>query len=197
MTYEKTPYAGGTDPVTALITLQSLGADAVGCNVQPARKNGGIYRGHETYATVPLVAKPNPEFRVSKAGKPSLKWTRKPFASFGSKLPNRSQYAGRLLRNNTGAYQKLARATAGSKQYYLWENQSAVEFGARIFAFRWKSASFHSRERINPTGKKPCSRNLSKGKCPSFAKWRRSRKSKAQIYWILMSVNPASMNKNN
>jgi len=33
MTYEKDGYTlGGTDPVTALITLQSLGADAVGCN---------------------------------------------------------------------------------------------------------------------------------------------------------------------
>jgi len=49
MTYEKDGYTlGGTDPVTALITLQSLGADAVAAIAPPVLKNGGFYYSHET-----------------------------------------------------------------------------------------------------------------------------------------------------
>ncbi len=50
----------GTDPVTALITLQSLGADAVGCNCStgPEPMVGHI-AAMKPYARVPLFAKPN------------------------------------------------------------------------------------------------------------------------------------------
>ncbi len=50
----------GTDPVTALITLQSLGADVVGCNCSsgPARMLE-IIQKIKPYAKVPLLAKPN------------------------------------------------------------------------------------------------------------------------------------------
>lgn len=56
----------GTDPVTALVTLQSLGADAVGCNCSggPAEMVD-IIKAMKPYARVPLIAKPN-------AGKPRL-----------------------------------------------------------------------------------------------------------------------------
>ncbi len=56
----------GTDPVSALVTLQSLGADAVGCNCSsgPAEMVDVIAR-MKPYAKVPLIAKPN-------AGKPRL-----------------------------------------------------------------------------------------------------------------------------
>lgn len=56
----------GTDPVTALVTLQSLGADAVGCNCSsgPAEMVD-ILKAMKPYARVPLIAKPN-------AGKPRL-----------------------------------------------------------------------------------------------------------------------------
>ena len=56
----------GTDPVTALVTLQSLGADAVGCNCSggPAEMVD-ILKAMKPYARVPLIAKPN-------AGKPKL-----------------------------------------------------------------------------------------------------------------------------
>jgi len=50
----------GTDPVTALITLQSLGADAVGCNCSSGPdKMIGIIERMKPYAKVPLLAKPN------------------------------------------------------------------------------------------------------------------------------------------
>ncbi|MFH1360200.1 MAG: homocysteine S-methyltransferase family protein [Candidatus Omnitrophota bacterium] len=61
MTYEKSGRTlNGTDPLTALITLQSLGADAVGCNCSlgPSMMTD-LIKAMKPYATVPLVAKPN------------------------------------------------------------------------------------------------------------------------------------------
>ena len=50
----------GTDPVTALVTLQALGAAAVGCNCSAGpEKMLGWISAMKPYATVPLVAKPN------------------------------------------------------------------------------------------------------------------------------------------
>ncbi|MEA3470885.1 MAG: homocysteine S-methyltransferase family protein, partial [Thermodesulfobacteriota bacterium] len=61
MTYEKDGRTlNGTDPVTALITLQSLGADAVGCNCSTGPEEMiQLIEDMNPYSTVPLVAKPN------------------------------------------------------------------------------------------------------------------------------------------
>ncbi|MCX5837679.1 MAG: homocysteine S-methyltransferase family protein [Deltaproteobacteria bacterium] len=61
MTYEKHGRTlNGTDPVSALVTLQSLGANAVGCNCSAGPE--GMFEliaAMKPHATVPLVAKPN------------------------------------------------------------------------------------------------------------------------------------------
>ncbi|MHB8770307.1 MAG: homocysteine S-methyltransferase family protein [Syntrophales bacterium] len=50
----------GTDPVTALVTLQGLGADAVGCNCSLGPEAMlGMIAALKPHARVPLVAKPN------------------------------------------------------------------------------------------------------------------------------------------
>jgi 5-methyltetrahydrofolate--homocysteine methyltransferase len=61
MTYEKHGRTlNGTDPVAALITLQGLGADAVGCNCSAGPEGMlAMVAAMKPYATVPLVAKPN------------------------------------------------------------------------------------------------------------------------------------------
>jgi len=61
MTYEKHGRTlNGTDPVSALVTLQSLGADAVGCNCSAGPEGMlGLIAAMKPYATVPLIAKPN------------------------------------------------------------------------------------------------------------------------------------------
>jgi 5-methyltetrahydrofolate--homocysteine methyltransferase len=61
MTYEKHGRTlNGTDPVSALVTLQSLGADAVGCNCSAGPEGMlGLISAMKPHATVPLVAKPN------------------------------------------------------------------------------------------------------------------------------------------
>ena len=50
----------GTDTVSALITLQALGADVFGCNCSAGPKEMiPLIRGMKPFAKVPLVAKPN------------------------------------------------------------------------------------------------------------------------------------------
>jgi 5-methyltetrahydrofolate--homocysteine methyltransferase len=50
----------GTDPVSALVTLQALGADAVGCNCSTGPQDmAKVIAAMKPYATVPLLAKPN------------------------------------------------------------------------------------------------------------------------------------------
>ncbi len=57
----------GSDPLSALITLQSLGADAVGCNCSTGPQDmAKVIATMKPYAKVPLLAKPN-------AGMPSLR----------------------------------------------------------------------------------------------------------------------------
>ncbi len=61
MTYEKHGRTlNGTDPVTALVTLQGLGADAVGCNCSSGPEAMlEMIAAMKPHARVPLVAKPN------------------------------------------------------------------------------------------------------------------------------------------
>lgn len=50
----------GSDPLSALITLQSLGADAVGCNCSTGPQDmARVVAAMRPFATVPLLAKPN------------------------------------------------------------------------------------------------------------------------------------------
>jgi len=61
MTYEKHGRTlNGTDPVAALVTLQSLGADAVGCNCSTGPEQMiEMIAKMKPHARVPLAAKPN------------------------------------------------------------------------------------------------------------------------------------------
>lgn len=50
----------GTDPLSALITLQSLGADAVGCNCSTGPQDmAKVIAAMKPFANIPLLAKPN------------------------------------------------------------------------------------------------------------------------------------------
>jgi 5-methyltetrahydrofolate--homocysteine methyltransferase len=61
MTFERDGRTlNGTDPLTALTTLQALGADAVGCNCSTGPDDMVHFIGAmKPYAKIPLIAKPN------------------------------------------------------------------------------------------------------------------------------------------
>lgn len=77
----------GTDPVTAVVTLQSLGADAVGlnCSTGPEAMLPLVAQMAE-YATVPILAKPNAGMPELEDGMTVYRTTPEEFAAVGAKL---------------------------------------------------------------------------------------------------------------
>jgi len=168
MTYEKDGRTlNGTDPVTALITLQSLGADAVGCNCSFGPENMlELLEAMKPYATVPLAAKPN-------AGMPRLEGENTvfdmdaaAFAAFGKRF--------------AAAGVNLAGGCCGTTPAHIEHFRLGVQDAAPV-APRRKSLSAVSSagsyrlfeqnqplhivgERLNPTGKKTLQQELLAGK---------------------------------
>ncbi len=77
----------GTDPVTAVVVMQSLGADAVGmnCSTGPEAMLEPIAKMAE-YATIPLLAKPNAGMPELIDGQTVFNVEPEEFAEVGKKL---------------------------------------------------------------------------------------------------------------
>ena len=88
MSYEKDGRTlNGTDPLSALITLQSLGADAVGSNCSRGPYEMiKILSGLKKYSKVPLVAKPNAGLPKIKEGRVVFDMTEGSFARYAKDL---------------------------------------------------------------------------------------------------------------
>lgn len=156
----------GTDPVTALITLQSLGADVVGCNCStgPAEM-AALISLMKPYARVPLLAKPN-------AGLPRLI---NGVTVFDMDVPEFSGYAQVLI--NAGArflggccgtspeyIRELKNKTAGpSRPVSLSPIFSGVTSARKTVFFGSDHPVKVVGERINPTGKKKLQEELKNG----------------------------------
>ncbi|HYA13536.1 MAG TPA: homocysteine S-methyltransferase family protein [Syntrophales bacterium] len=168
MTFETNGYTlSGTDPVTALITLQSLGADAVGCNCSTgpdAMVN--FIAAMKPYATVPLVAKPN-------AGMPRLKgkdtvFDMGPadFASFGKQFVASGVNLIGGCCGTTPEHIKVLKKEVGNAPVIAPARKSisAVSSARDFKIFDPGSPLFIVGERINPTGKKALQQELLEGK---------------------------------
>ncbi len=157
----------GTDPVSALITLQSLGADAVGCNCSTGPEAMlAFIEAMKPYATVPLAAKPN-------AGLPRLEGEETFFdmdaATFAAHGPAFAAAGVNLLGGCCGTTPEHIRALAGA----LRDAQprppvrtalSAVS-SARSFRLLERNAPLVIvGERLNPTGKKALQQELLAGR---------------------------------
>ena len=107
MTFERGGHTiNGTDPLTALITLQSLGADAVGCNCSTGPEEMiDIIRKLKPYARVPLVGKPNAGMPKLVNGRTVFDMSADKFAGFTERFIEAgvNPYR-RLLRYNTRIY---------------------------------------------------------------------------------------------
>jgi len=168
MTYEKNGRTlNGTDPVTALITLQSLGADAVGCNCSGGPDMMvGLIAAMKPYAIVPLVAKPN-------AGVPRLvgrttvfDMDAREFAAFGTK------FAASGINMLGGCCGTTPDHIAALKESIKNEQPlapSRKSLSALSSAFNFKVLDknkplFIIGERLNPTGKSALQQELLEGK---------------------------------
>lgn len=168
MTYEKDGHTlNGTDPVSALITLQSLGADAVGCNCSTGpEKIVEFIAAMKPYATVPLVAKPNAGVPRLEDSKTIFDMDAGTFASFGRKLAAAgANMLGGCCGTTPAHIKKLAQITANIKPKAPRRKSIAALSSARGFLHMGENQSLLIvGERINPTGKKPLQQELSEGK---------------------------------
>ncbi len=167
MTYEKNGTTlNGTDPLAALVTLQSLGAQAVGCNCSmgPAEMLP-IIKKMKTYARVPLAAKPNAGMPVLREGRTVFPMEPPEFASHAKDLALAGANILGGCCGTTPEHIKLVSRTvsgcaplpvSGPAVSALSSSQRALfislEDGVRIIG-----------ERINPTGKKQLQRELLDG----------------------------------
>ncbi len=158
----------GTDPVTALITLQSLGADAVGCNCSTGPETMVKFiQQMKPYAKVPLIAKPN-------AGLPKLVDGKTVFSM------NAAEY-GDHVNPLLDAGVNLIGGCCGTSPEYIKEINDRVlkvqpspigpnsSFSAITSTRKTVFLGFDQPlaiigERINPTGKKRLQEELRQGK---------------------------------
>ena len=157
----------GTDPITALITLQSLGADIVGCNCSTGPKDMiEVIKEMKPYAKVPLLAKPNAGLPRLVNGKTEFDMGVSEFASYvkdfaeagvnllGGCCGTSPLYIAKIkesvktLKPKAPDTKKISCVTSARKTVFTGFNEPVVVIG----------------ERINPTGKKKLQQELKESK---------------------------------
>ncbi len=168
MTFEKDGYTlGGTPPVSALITLQSLGADVVGCNCSAGPEQMVEFlAAMKPYATVPLLAKPNAGMPRLEGLKTIFDMDAKTFASYARKLmASGATLLGGCCGTTPDHIAALAKAVRRRKPLKPRRASLAALSSARSFLHLDENQPlFVVGERINPTGKKSLQQELMEGK---------------------------------
>lgn len=158
MTYEKNGYTlNGTDPKTAVITLQNLGADAVGCNCSTGPDDMiEIVKAMKPYAKVPLLVKPNAGLPQYENGATTFDMDAETFASHGLALVEAgANIIGGCCGSTPDFISQLSDKVRACKPLPWQEKQ-----GSRITSERMtvtigqEQPTIVVGERINPTGKK-------------------------------------------
>ena len=156
----------GTDPVTAVVVMQSLGADAVGmnCSTGPEAMLEPIAKMAE-YAAIPLLAKPNAGMPELIDGQTVFNVEPEEFADVGKKLVEEgAAIIGGCCGTTPEHIRALKEAVKGipvkaplqTKRRMLTSERKSVEItlDGRFMVIG---------ERINPTGKKKLQAELKEG----------------------------------
>ncbi|RJP57955.1 MAG: 5-methyltetrahydrofolate--homocysteine methyltransferase [Candidatus Auribacter fodinae] len=157
----------GTDPVTALITLQAMGADVVGTNCSTGPEGMlEIIKRQSCYATVPLMAKPNAGMPVLRDGQTVFTMTHQQFAKH---IPAFMEAGVSLMGGCCGTTPDfIAQVHTHFEDKVPLKNivqpVRAVTSRSKTVFFNPDAPPLIIGERINPTGKKTLSTELIKGK---------------------------------
>ncbi len=156
----------GTDPTTALVTLQSLGADAVGCNCStgPAEMTG-VIASMKADARVPLIAKPNAGLPVLRDGKTFFNMDPDEFAGYMDSFIERGvNLVGGCCGTTPGFIRRIKQKTSGVRPVEYQPEKTGVLTSARktVFLGMGRPVTIIG-ERINPTGKKELQKALKNG----------------------------------
>lgn len=168
MTFEKDGRTlNGTEPAAAVVTLQSLGAGAVGCNCSAGPKQMvGIVSAMKPYATVPIIAKPNAGMPELVNDKTVFNMPAQEFASFSKELVLKgANILGGCCGTTPQHIKELKNKIAGIRQVNpLKKSISAVSSARKSVLLDRDSGFTVVGEVINPTGKKELRKELSEGK---------------------------------
>ena len=168
MTYEKhNKTLSGNDPISSLITLQSLGADAVGCNCSTGPDGMlKIISRMKPYAKIPLIAKPNAGIPKLVENKTYFDMNPKTFASFGSKfLSSGVNLLGGCCGTTPEHIYELKKEVKNKKSVKPLRNSITALSSARgYFIVEGKKDLSIIGEKINPTGKKNLQKELLRDK---------------------------------
>lgn len=156
----------GTDPQTAVVVLQSLGADAIGINCSTGPEEMiPLVEQMKKYANVPLLAKPNAGMPELIDGETVYGMTPEEFAEFGRRLVEAG--AG-IVGGCCGT--TPAHITALAQIVRLLEAPTISSQKRRLLASERQmlEIDIHGKflvvgERINPTGKKKLQQELREG----------------------------------
>ena len=168
MTYENDGRTlNGTDPVTALITLQSLGADAVGCNCSTGPEGMlNFIKSMKPFATVPLAAKPNAGLPRLENGKTIFDMDSRTFGSFARQFVSAGiNIMGGCCGTTPDHIARLKKSIKNRKPKAPVRKTLSALSSAKGFVILGKDSPLQIvGERINPTGKKALQEELLNGK---------------------------------
>ncbi len=168
MTYELNGRTlSGTDPVTALVTLQSLGADAVGCNCSAGPQDMiKFILEMKPYAKVPLLAKPNAGIPELIEGKTNFMMGSEEFSFYSKELAlNGVNLLGGCCGTTPEHIKELKRVVSKIEpRYRLKKSISALSSARKTLVIDRNKPLLIIGECINPTGKKVLREELQKGK---------------------------------
>lgn len=156
----------GTDPVTAIVTLQSLGADAVGlnCSTGPEAMLPLVAQMAD-YATVPILAKPNAGLPELVDGVTVYRTTPEEFAAVGAELVKTgAAIIGGCCGTTPEHIKALTRAVAGMQvREPLAKSRRILSSERKHVEITLDGNFMVVGERINPTGKKKLQAELREG----------------------------------
>lgn len=164
----------GTDPVVALQTLQSLGADVVGCNCSTGPEQMiSIIEKMKKYAKVPLLAKPNAGMPTLVDGKTCFDMKPVDFAKAGVKLVEAGvNIIGGCCGTNPDFIEQLTINVKDLNTNAPNKKSPPMLTSVRKALFVGLDYPFAViGERINPTGKKTLQQDLRDGKTTVIAKY--------------------------
>ncbi|MBP3490116.1 MAG: homocysteine S-methyltransferase family protein [Roseburia sp.] len=183
----------GTDPATAVIVLQSLGADAVGlnCSTGPEAMLAPVAQMAE-YATVPVLAKPNAGMPELVDGVTVYRTTPEEFAAVGAKLVEAGAAILGGCCGTTPAHIAALKTAVGGMTVRtpLKQARRMLTSERKHVEVKLDGNFMVIGERINPTGKKLLQAELKEGSLNRVRKMATEQEENgAQILDINMGMN--------